>query len=259
MGKHGRFDTDAQALSQRIRTHDKFGSRDINHWIFTQMDLASELSILDLGCGTGKQSLALAERLGASGKVVSVDASHEALDELRANAEARGLRERITPVLCTLDDLDATLPNGRFDRVLGAYSLYYVNDAGGLFRFIESRLDGGGILFFCGPGSENNLEIKRFHCSLERRDSEPGPTEAARFMEQTGQDLVRKIFRDVTVSCFENPLRFDSAESLSDYWSSYNLFDERLVDDFQRAAREWFETHSDFVTVKRVIGVRAVK
>jgi SAM-dependent methyltransferase len=46
------------------------------------------MSILELGCGTGKQSLALARLLGETGHVTAVDISAEALEALRNEAVA---------------------------------------------------------------------------------------------------------------------------------------------------------------------------
>ena len=43
------------------------------------------LSVLDLGCGTGKQSVPIARIIGNKGSLVSVDVSPEALHYLNEN------------------------------------------------------------------------------------------------------------------------------------------------------------------------------
>jgi len=116
----------------------------------------------------------------------------------------------------------------------------------------------GGILFFCGPAKDNNLELKQFHYTL-RGEQPPAESEAAVFMEETGQRLARKLFAKVEIFTFQNPLRFNSANALYSYWSSYNLYDEKLDVDFKSAATKYFQTHSVFETNKRVIGVKAIK
>ena len=60
--KYGRFNTDADALKRRIRAHEKFGSSDLNLWIFDHLELVRGLSILDLGCGTGRHVVYLARK-----------------------------------------------------------------------------------------------------------------------------------------------------------------------------------------------------
>jgi len=57
-------------------------------------DLPSIPAVLDIGCGPGAQTLALAGAL--DGQVTAVDVYEEYLDELRRGASEAGLRERIT-------------------------------------------------------------------------------------------------------------------------------------------------------------------
>jgi ubiquinone/menaquinone biosynthesis C-methylase UbiE len=259
MGQLGKFDTDSEALTRRIQAHDRFGVKDLNSWMFAQLDLAEGMTILDLGCGTGKQSIPLAECIGDGGHVVCLDLSRGALDELCSSAASRGLEHRITTVMSSLDDIPVSVANRQFDRVVSSYALYYVDDERRLFEIVHSALRANGILFFCGPSSQNNAEIKRFHGSLQPDAAQPKLTEAAAFMEQIGPQLAKKLFADVRIDHFENPLRFDTAASLFDYWTSYNLFDANLATRFQTEAERWFDKHSYFESVKRVIGVRAVK
>ena len=77
-------------------------------------------------------------------------------------------------------------------------------------------------------------------------------------MEVSGQDLARRLFPSVTVTAFENALRFDSANALYEYWRAYNLYDPSLDEAFRKAATRHFGRHADFTTVKRVVGVLAL-
>lgn len=52
-------------------------------------------TVLDLGCGPGFFSLAMAEMVGEKGKVVSVDIQDEMLQILRDKSERLGLKSRI--------------------------------------------------------------------------------------------------------------------------------------------------------------------
>jgi ubiquinone/menaquinone biosynthesis C-methylase UbiE len=254
----GRFNTNAAALKQRIQAHEKYALHDLNQWIFDHVELAEGLSILDLGCGTGKQTLPLAQLVGDSGHVLAVDISQEALDILSLNAKELGLEERITLLRIGLDELGEHLHKELFDRILACYSLYYVKYPRNVFDIIHHILKPGGIFFFCGPTKDNNSELKQVHYALMRKKSPP-TTGAAVFMEETGQQLAREFFTKVEVFSFENPLRFNSAEALYGYWSSYNLFDEKLDVEFKAAADNYFRHHSVFETIKRANGVRVVK
>jgi ubiquinone/menaquinone biosynthesis C-methylase UbiE len=254
----GRFDRDSAALEQRINTHDRFGSRDLNAWIFESLPAEPGDSVLDLGCGTGKQTIPLAESVGRTGNVVCLDASGDSLTTLQDRADKAGVREVVEPVQAELDDLASVLEGRNFDAIVGSYSLYYAQDHRRLLETIHGLLHVDGVLFFCGPTRANNDELRRFHYGM-RGEQPPPDTVGAVFMETEAPRLAEQIFRSVVVSHFDNPLRFDSADALYSYWASYNLYDEGLDDAFRSAASEHFRAHREFTTVKRAVGIRAVR
>ena len=254
----GKYNTDAAALDQRIKSHSKFGSRDLNKWIFENMNLHRGLSVLDLGSGTGKQSIPIAKAIGDSGSVCSVDLSQEALDSLMDKAYMDSVNNNIKTLNCGHDDIHLYLDNNQFDRVVSSYSLYYTNDTDSLIRSIWDKLNDNGILFFCGPSSQNNKELKEFHYSISDKE-EPTTIGASIFMEGVGMKKTIEIFKKVDVVTFENVLKFDSAQELYNYWSSYNLYEESIDENFNLAAQKYFETNKIFKTVKRVIGIKAYK
>lgn len=256
MIKHGKFDTDAIALRRRIQAHEKYGSYDLNQWIFDHMELAEGLSILELGCGIGKQTLPIAHVVGKAGIVLAIDSSHEALLALAESAKQLGLDDRISLLCCGLDDLDMHLHGHAFDRVLSSYSLYYAQYPSRVLKVVHQVLKPGGIFFFCGPAKDNNVELKQFHYALQGEQVAPEKG-AGIFMEESGQQLAREFFEKVEVLAFQNPLRFDSAQALYDYWSSYNLYDVKLDAAFRSAAAKHFHAYSVFETVKRVVGAKA--
>lgn len=256
MTQLGRFDTDATALKQRIAAHEKYAAADLNQWIFNHLELAHGLALLELGCGTGKQAIPLAQAVGPAGTVWAVDISAQALQALAENARNQGLDRRITPLCCSLDALTVPLRGRTFDRALSSYALYYAARPAEVFRVVRETLKPGGVFFFCGPAADNNAELKHFHYGL-RRQPPPQRTDASAFMEEHGPRLARQFFESVEVLVFENPLRFDSAEGLINYWRSYNLYDETLEADFCAAAARHFQADGVFETIKRVVGVRA--
>jgi SAM-dependent methyltransferase len=261
MGVIGKFDTDTAALTKRLEAHERFSSLDLNEWCFGLLGVSPGIEILELGCGTGKQTLPLARLVGRRGRVTALDISQEALDVLRQQALESGLGGNIVIRRADLDEVPSSLQPEPVDRVIACYSIYYAKRPEPLFQFLHAALRPGGILFFCGPAQLNNRELKDFHDSLYARLNRPVPSKksAAPFMEVTGPDLARAIFGNAEIAHFENPLRFDSPEALHSYWSSYNLYDESLDEIFRARASEHFAHAGVFETVKRVIGVRAVK
>lgn len=250
MSQIGRFDTDSAALRARIDAHRRYGSGDMTGWALALLGAGPRDRVLDVGAGTGEQTRRLA---GAVRSVLAVDASPESLATL-----ADGAPENVRTLAGRFDDLAAAPCAARFERAVSCYALYYATDQRRAIGRLHDLLEDGGVLFFCGPAAANNAELRRFHWALAGAEA-PGPTPAARFMEQDGPRWCEERFATVERFAFRNEMRFDSADALLGYWGSYNLYDPALEDRFRAAARAHFAEHDAFVTAKRVVGVRATK
>jgi ubiquinone/menaquinone biosynthesis C-methylase UbiE len=254
----GQFDVDTEALQRRIDSHLHYGAKDLEKWAFSFIDLNEGLDILDLGCGTGKQTIPLAQMVGEQGRILAMDVSQEALDLLLSQLKALRLIDRVQLIRAELDDIAAHVDGRLFDRAISCYALYYARDPRGVLGSVQRALTSNGIFFFCGPANDNNAELKQFHYALLGGTS-PFGTKASQFMSDEGLRLAREWFSSIRVHRFENVLTFVSPESLYEYWSSYNLYDDKLNLEFKRAAIEYFQSHEVFETRKCVIGVQARK
>ena len=82
--------------------------------------LPPEPRILDLGCGSGRQTLALARTLGA--RMVAVDVHQPFLDQLESAAAAAGLSSRIK--IRAADFGTLTFPDASFDMIWSEGAAY---------------------------------------------------------------------------------------------------------------------------------------
>lgn len=97
--------------------------------------------ILELGCGTGNFTVALAKR-HPEASITVVDAAPEMLGVTQERLSPRAVR----PVECRFEELPPTL--GRFDLVVSTISLHHVRDKAALYRRLYELLDPGGRLCF---------------------------------------------------------------------------------------------------------------
>jgi SAM-dependent methyltransferase len=81
---------------------------------------AHDGAVLELGCGTGRVALAIAE---AGFNVTAVDVSLGMLEVCERNAERRGVRERVVPVRLDMRELYG-LPSERYGLVLCALNTF---------------------------------------------------------------------------------------------------------------------------------------
>ncbi len=63
------------------------------------------MTAMDLGAGFGMFTIAMAELVGPTGKVIAVDLQEKMLAEMKRRAKKQGVIDRIQPVLCKPDDL----------------------------------------------------------------------------------------------------------------------------------------------------------
>ncbi|HEX3505312.1 MAG TPA: class I SAM-dependent methyltransferase [Xanthobacteraceae bacterium] len=106
----------------------------------------SGMRLLDVGCGAGDVALLAAQLVGASGKVVAVDPSPEAIAVTQERARQAGLPNIETKV-AALDEVTES----DFDAVVGRYVLVHQIDPAAFLKKAASLLRTDGIVAFHEP------------------------------------------------------------------------------------------------------------
>src|SRR6476661_10633281 len=81
--------------------------------------------VLDVGCGTGATTLAVARRLGANGECVGIDISEPMLDAARARAERAGTPARFIRADAQSYELEAS----SFDAIMSRFGVMFFDDS----------------------------------------------------------------------------------------------------------------------------------
>lgn len=105
------------------------------------LDGSRPLKIADIGCGTEASAILLAKELDA--RITAVDFLPEFLEELQRRATDRGVAERITPLLCSMDDLP--FPDEAFDAIWSEGAVYNMGFESGISTW-RRFLKPGGML-----------------------------------------------------------------------------------------------------------------
>src|SRR5262245_50412682 len=80
--------------------------------------------VLDVGCGTGSTTLAIARRLGAKGSCVGIDISDPMIDAARARAEQEGTPARFIRADAQLHAFEAA----SFDMIISRLGVMFFDD-----------------------------------------------------------------------------------------------------------------------------------
>jgi ubiquinone/menaquinone biosynthesis C-methylase UbiE len=101
------------------------------------------MTVMDVSCGMGMFSLAMARMVGDEGRVIAVDLQHKMLDVLRKRAEKVGVAGRIRFHKCEQDHLNINEP---VDFALAMLMIHEVPDQQRLLNEIHDCLKPGGRL-----------------------------------------------------------------------------------------------------------------
>jgi ubiquinone/menaquinone biosynthesis C-methylase UbiE len=255
-------------LKTRIDIHQNYGGKDIDAWMLDTLKPEANLSILDVGCGSGKQCKAFHHYLDGEVDITGVDVSAELL------ADAYSLNESLGNPF-SIQEMDFNkpfpFPDGSFDLLTCCFAIYYASDIPFTIGEMHRVLKPGGRLFTTGPMPENK---QLFYDVIKEATGKPIPPMpgSSRYASEIF-DTVKKLFRSTDLERFENPLVFDGVEPFISYtraslsedrklWTS--LFQgagdfEHVMSRIEEVARTQFENEGELVMTKVVGGIIAEK
>src|SRR5918997_7208165 len=112
--------------------------------VLSRLELAGDETVLDAGCGTGRVTAALVERL-PRGRVIAVDGSRAMVEEAR-----RRLPASVDVLQADLLELEL---EELVDAIVSTATFHWIGDHDRLFaRLRESLRPGGRLVAQCGGG-----------------------------------------------------------------------------------------------------------
>lgn len=197
--------------------------------VASRLELVPGERLLDLGCGTGRLTMELAQKSGI--RVVGLDRSAAMLKEARKGGPApavalpTGVQANVrgqTPIYVLADGARLPFTNA-FDAVFSAAVFHWIADHDALFQSIHTALKPGGRLV-AQCGGAKNLD-RLYGRARALMDSPPyqryfsGWTNFNHFenVHDTERRLVRAGFIDIDVSLVSSPVPFKDAESFTEF------------------------------------------
>jgi trans-aconitate 2-methyltransferase len=122
--------------------------------VLGRLELRGDETVLDAGCGSGRITEALIERL-PDGRVIAVDASQSMVDAALARLAGTDVRK--------VDLLELELDES-VDAILSTATFHWIGDHERLFARLRSALRPGGRLV-AQCGGEGNIDVLRGHAN----------------------------------------------------------------------------------------------
>lgn len=195
---------DATTYDSLPLPHLRWGERTLE-----RLSFAGDETVLEAGCGTGRDTEALLGRL-PRGRVIAVDGSARMLERLRDR-----LAGRLGRVEAIQADLTEPLPIAApADAAFSVATFHWIHDHDRLFANIAGALRPGAP-FVADCGGEGNVAVVR--AAVE--DVLGGPTDIWHFAgaEETRARLERAGFTDVEAGLVADPARLEPGEQLHAY------------------------------------------
>jgi trans-aconitate 2-methyltransferase len=197
--------------------------------VLDRLPLDGDERVLDAGCGTGRVTAMLLERL-PRGRVVALDGSPSMIEEAGRRFAGDGRVELVTA------DLAQPLPLAApVDAILSTATFHWITDHAALFRNLASVLRPQGRLVAQCGGAGN---VARVTAALHAVDPTLRQNKNYATPEQTSAHLGAAGFVDVRVWLQPEPTRFEPGEPLESFLRTVILGD--VLPQIPEAGRDAF-------------------
>jgi ubiquinone/menaquinone biosynthesis C-methylase UbiE len=133
----------SDAELQRLIEQSRFLG-DLTEQVLRQAGLGPGMRVLDIGCGAGDVSFLAASLVGATGSVLGIDKSPEAV----ALAHKRAVQAGLSNVQFEVADLADYRLTEPVDAIVGRAILMYLPDPAGVLRRLAKQVRPGGVIVF---------------------------------------------------------------------------------------------------------------
>ena len=221
-----------QSLQFRLYFNKKYQSKDLHKWFERQVTIKKKFKILDVGCGTGKQSFYFNKKIKGSGKLYSFDKSIKSITQLKKKISSRNTKI-FSADMNEIEKIDKKFFEfEKFDLISSVYSIYYAKKPLKLIKFLLSKLDKNGKLLLLVPIRPNRItEIAEKFYKVPIK-----VTESLVIFKKIINYFTKQKY-NIRVRYFRSKIRVNNIEDVIKFYKSTTFFKkkyEKTVSDFIR-------------------------
>ena len=206
---------DASNISTRINLHQLYSWNQQGWfpWIYQQLQIKSEMRILEIGCGDGTLWTSCLEQLPTDVYITLSDISEGMLRDAR---RAIGMEDkRFTYQV--FDCHKIPYMDESFDLVIANHVLFYCQDISKVCKEIKRVLKKEGQFICSTYGTQHMAEISQLVQSFDERIVLSADKLYERFGKENGEDILKPYFSEIIWKQYEDFLEIPEPEPLISY------------------------------------------
>lgn len=221
-GDKGDRATGRDYLEKRLEINRSHSSADFNGWLLAHLNVQCGQDILDVGCGTGAQTIPFAELVDATGSVSALDISSASIDLLKSRLEpGMNVEAIVSDMADTRQHISETFRVKRYDLCHASYSLYYCLDRECVLDAMRGALKPEGRVAIFNPNAPHGLvELASRYTKI------PDPVlESLEFGPKVLEPYFKKSFAKYDVHHFHNVVTLPSSELMLEFYRQTTYYD----------------------------------
>ena len=230
-------------LSNRLNFNEKYSNSDFHKWLFGHLETVPYNSVLDVGCGTGKQSFYFANR-NNDAQICSFDVSETSIASIVEKVNNDNINN-IEAVVGNIDDVSNSVKQFRineFDLVHSSFALYYSSNGMESLRQMISHLKDTGSLVISAPNS-----INTFLNFLSKYQEIPQLSwDCLEFIDDIVLGFCHSNFNDIRTHLFVNNLLVTSADDLIENYRSSTFYNKNAENKIFKDIQEIIKNAGHF-------------
>lgn len=222
------------SLNTRLVLNSRYQSADFHAWLHRRLAVAKGEHVLDVGCGTGAQTLRFLDSIGRHGTVSALDISPESVEELLRSA---GGDPRVTAKAADMANLDTVIRSDfrqqTYTLAHSSYALYYSParlDV--LKRMAESLMSTGRVAVFTPATPHGMVDIARQFSTVPDQ-----VLESLEFGPTVLEPAFRDLFWDVEIHFFQSEMRVTALEDFMKFYAATTYYDAKAEDPIRKCAQ----------------------
>ena len=237
--------TSTSSLDARLEANRRSQKIDFKEWSVKILSPKEGDKVLEIGCGTGSQTIPVATKIGERGSLTFVDLSAQSVatvsEKLGSSTTQRG-------IVGSMDDIDDLLDpdNGKFDLIFSVYAMYYAKEPKRLLDYLFNRLSPDGRICILGPESPHGfVELARKYFEI--------PEEVDRslnFRTEVVESFMKENFQTFEVCVIRNPQFFYSVEDALEFFRNTTYYSQKFEKQISEVIEQEISDSSVFVVDK---------